>query len=429
MIASMLIWAPLIIGCARNQPTPLPAPTAASQPDATDELHLVAGCEIRGRRGELLRVFPGNHCVYLPEGDLITYDGGALVRMSTRGRVRWKVALEASLVELTSLGDLLLLTNTVHTYKGRPAIFNAIEQRATDGSLLWRWDTFDHVDELRRHHPPHPILDEIPYREGEVLPFEGVPSVLFRSPGYRPSPNGPRAALRARLPEFHFLDGIRRVAGGRVEGPPPAPGTPDPGRTSPLVEGPAGAARVGPTVRLEYYHANAVQRLPANSVARHIPAFRPGNFLLSLCNFSMLAIIDADTHAVVWTYALPGYFPGQHDAQLLPNGHILMFVNSDVCPHGYCSAVVEFDPLTRENVWVYRPEPPAAFHSVFMGSVQRLANGNTLVSSMGRPARIFEVTPDKRVVWTWNVPERNEPRPVSVRRVPAAPLSHLLEPF
>lgn len=418
-------------GCSKGRSAPAPArPVAPPAPVAEqDELLLIAGCEIRSRAGELLRVFPGVHCVYLPDGDLVAFTQGHLTRTSGRGKVRWQIEMDASFLDLADDGNLVLLTHSVHPYKGRAVVFDAIEHRGTDGRILWRWDTFEHIADLQRHHPPHPLLDEIPYREGEEPPFQGVPSVLFRSPGYVPGPDAPKAALRARLPPFNFLARLQLRKGGPPSMPEVDPDPEAPARPAGGAPGPSEMPGAMEPVRYEYYHTNSVQRLGPNPVHPGIAAFRPGNFLLSMCNFSMLAIIDAQTGKVVWTYALPGYFPGQHDAQLLPNGHILMFVNSDVCESGYCSAVVEFDPVTRRDVWKYRPEPPDTFHSVFMGSAQRLANGNTLISSMGEPARIFEVTPGKQVVWSWNVPGRNEPRPLTIRRVPAAPLARLLSPF
>ena len=56
---------------------------------------------------------------------------------------------------------------------------------------------------------------------------------------------------------------------------------------------------------------------------------------------------------------------------------------------------------------------PPAFFSPYMGSVQRLWNGNTLIceSAFGR---LFEVTPDGDVVWEFVIPDFGEyPAPLN----------------
>jgi hypothetical protein len=71
------------------------------------------------------------------------------------------------------------------------------------------------------------------------------------------------------------------------------------------------------------------------------------------------------------------------------------------------SRVLEFDPLTLEVVWEYRLDKPGAgerkFFSVFLGSAQRLPNGNTLVTE-GVGGRVFELTPGKEIVWEYISP-------------------------
>jgi hypothetical protein len=45
------------------------------------------------------------------------------------------------------------------------------------------------------------------------------------------------------------------------------------------------------------------------------------------------------------------------------------------------------------------------FFSNVCGSVQRLANGNTLVVE-STPGRAFELDPDRTIVWEWHSPHR-----------------------
>lgn len=115
----------------------------------------------------------------------------------------------------------------------------------------------------------------------------------------------------------------------------------------------------------------------------------------------------------------------QHDAQWIPAGspgagHVLLFNNGGGRPGGEFSSVDELAlPLDPEQGFAREPgkafgpaapvwshgerEGPQRFFSHFISGAQRLANGNTLVCS-GAETRIFEVTPDHRVVWEYRNP-------------------------
>jgi hypothetical protein len=64
------------------------------------------------------------------------------------------------------------------------------------------------------------------------------------------------------------------------------------------------------------------------------------------------------------------------------------------------SRVIEIDPATNQIVWEYRGEPPFSFYSPVISSAERLPNGNTLICE-GSAGRLFEVTPDKEIVWEY----------------------------
>ena len=90
----------------------------------------------------------------------------------------------------------------------------------------------------------------------------------------------------------------------------------------------------------------------------------------------------------------------------LADGRLLLFDNLGV-PE--LSRVLELDPFTRQVVWQYGGVPGEAFHSEGMGSVQRLPNGNTLVTD-SFAGRAFEVTRGKQVVWRFDNPARGGAR-------------------
>ena len=118
----------------------------------------------------------------------------------------------------------------------------------------------------------------------------------------------------------------------------------------------------------------------------------------------------------------------QHDPTFLhgPDGELrlLLFNNGGGRSDGSYSSVDElilpFDPergFTREAGQAFGPAEPAwsyadrdTFYSGFISGSQRLPNGNTLICE-GVKGRIFEVTPDKRIVWDFLSPPGREAAP------------------
>jgi hypothetical protein len=62
------------------------------------------------------------------------------------------------------------------------------------------------------------------------------------------------------------------------------------------------------------------------------------------------------------------------------------------------SRVLEIDPVKMELVWSYAPG--AAFYGTNISGAQRLPNGNTLITE-GPGGRVFEVTPQRKIVWEY----------------------------
>jgi hypothetical protein len=109
----------------------------------------------------------------------------------------------------------------------------------------------------------------------------------------------------------------------------------------------------------------------------------------------------------------------QHNAHWIPKGlpgagHILLFNNGGERPDGSYSSVDElafpvdsqgrylFKPgkATDGPVWSYTAPKKADFFSSFISGAQRLPNGNTLICS-GANGTVFEVTPEKEIVWKY----------------------------
>lgn len=157
----------------------------------------------------------------------------------------------------------------------------------------------------------------------------------------------------------------------------------------------------------DWTHMNTSSVIPENQWYRagH-KEFKPGNIIVLPRNWWTVMIIDRDSGDVVWRYNgdYRGGISGGHEAHIIPEGlpgagNMLIFDNGRKVHPGE-SIILEINPVTRKIVWVY--ENGEEFYSVARGSVQRLPNGNTLISECRR-GHCFEVTPEKEIVWSYKV--------------------------
>jgi hypothetical protein len=121
----------------------------------------------------------------------------------------------------------------------------------------------------------------------------------------------------------------------------------------------------------------------------------------------------------------------QHNAHWIAKGlpgagHLLVFNNGNGRPGGSSSSVDEIVlPVDKSGryahkmgtayapdqpVWTYAAPKKADFFSTFISGAERLPNGNTLICS-GANGTIFEVTPDKEIVWKYVNPAKGGPGP------------------
>jgi hypothetical protein len=142
-------------------------------------------------------------------------------------------------------------------------------------------------------------------------------------------------------------------------------------------------------LRHEWTHGNSVAELP------------DGNLLVSYRNISTVAIIERRSGAIVWKLGAPP-LAQQHAPVPLPNGNLLIFDNGVHRldhPTPY-SRVIEVDPATKDIVWSYQEPQVFDFFSPYISNAQRLPNGNTLICE-GSFGRLFEVTPERELVWEY----------------------------
>jgi len=95
------------------------------------------------------------------------------------------------------------------------------------------------------------------------------------------------------------------------------------------------------------------------------------------------------------------------------NGRIYFFENGT---EREFSSIVGLDPISKKIDWRYEGNPKSSFYSKHSGSIILLNNGNLLVDSTLQGA-IFELTPQKKIVWNWLVPNSSKAEPIRTIRV------------
>ena len=195
---------------------------------------------------------------------------------------------------------------------------------------------------------------------------------------------------------------------------------------------------IGKEGQSDWMHINSMSVLGPNKwYDAGDERFHPDNIIWDARETNILAIISKETGKIVWKIGPDftasrelrkiGQIIGQHHAHMIPKGlpgegNILVFDNGGWAGYGApCrtskdgtkvdkrdySRVIEIDPVTLKVVWeftgnVWGGMIPSIgntkFYSQLISSAQRLLNGNTMITE-GSDCRMFEVTPDKEVVW------------------------------
>jgi hypothetical protein len=130
--------------------------------------------------------------------------------------------------------------------------------------------------------------------------------------------------------------------------------------------------------------------------ARRLPS---GNYLVT--HYALQVVKEYDFQGKV-VREIPA-IGGPHSAIRLPNGRTLIACG-DLRKGG--ARVFEVDPAGK-TVWQVAGHDLEGVSLKFMAGLQRLPNGNTVMSNwvghgqFGTAPHVIEVTPDKKVVWTY----------------------------
>lgn len=146
----------------------------------------------------------------------------------------------------------------------------------------------------------------------------------------------------------------------------------------------------------DIFHANTIQIL-----RRDVPGLgKAGQALVSIRELDLIAVIDLDAPAVVWTWGA-GEIERAHQPSVMPNGHVLIFDNG---PLRRYSRLIELDPVTSRIVWQYEGSPRSAFFLAERGGVQWLPGDHFLVADSDQ-GRAFEIDRDRNLLWEFLNPD------------------------
>lgn len=173
-------------------------------------------------------------------------------------------------------------------------------------------------------------------------------------------------------------------------------------------------------------HPNSVMILTPK-LAPAFPMFKVGQILVSVRNLNLIGVIDPDSGKFIW--AATGIWHRQHQVQFSPDGNIIMFDNQGKSK--FASRILKVNPATYATQILYEGTRQHPFFSRCVGMQQELPNGDLLITESKR-GRIFEVNPQKEIVWQYASPYHtaHRSRPLQIetgRRYGPEELSFLVD--
>jgi len=166
------------------------------------------------------------------------------------------------------------------------------------------------------------------------------------------------------------------------------------GNTLVAEQGPCQAVEVDPQGKIVHITPLFTSHADPHLQVRNAHKLASGNILAAHEGEGAVREVSPEGK-VVWEYT---GVENAGDAQRLPNGNTLISCGTQ-------KRILEVTP-TGDIAWEFTAADAPDLNLTWISSIQRLKNGNLLVGNFlrgqeGKGAHAFEVTRDKKVVWTW----------------------------
>jgi hypothetical protein len=150
----------------------------------------------------------------------------------------------------------------------------------------------------------------------------------------------------------------------------------------------------GVKTNLEFSHANIIRKIPANQLAGSMVEFEQGNYIVNVTYQNVLLILDKNMNQLLRVLKY-NQFKGMenltglvHDAQVLKNGKILLYINGDKQTG---SSINLLDPLSMSSEVLISSKRKIYFYSKFNGSAQLLPENKLFFTSNGERGEVHLV--------------------------------------
>lgn len=339
-------------------------------------------CTLIDAQGNILKQYPYSLVKPFDDGTYLAKKDSLLVKLDSALNIIWQTEVKTEPhheITTDEAGNIYTFSACVHPFMGLPVKFDGVQMFSSEGKLLRSWCVYDHLKEFV--------------------------SILSQT------------AWTKNLP--HTLQQTKSIEEYILQSP---------------------ETFIAPTTAscncdFEFTHFNALEVLPENAIAAKIPAFKKGNLLLSFNPYASYGILNIITGKIEWV----GYLPERtrlHSTSFTPQGTVLVFQNSTDStswfykggydtlrtffqqkftakttapppPSRAWTSITEYNPLTNQKGWEYTATPKESLRVNSRGSVQQLPNGNRLLCTTTEQAggRVFEITPNKKIVWDYAYPE------------------------
>ncbi|KAL2815613.1 hypothetical protein BDW59DRAFT_166760 [Aspergillus cavernicola] len=140
-----------------------------------------------------------------------------------------------------------------------------------------------------------------------------------------------------------------------------------------------------------------------------------GNIIASSRNTSSVFVLNRQSGNVIWHLTSPTVNQ-QHCAHEINSAGDMLILDNGVFRPGLAvpfSRAIIISRATKQIIWEYKDNTTGGlgFFTPFMGSAQKLSNGNILIAEAAT-GRIFEVTAEGVMVWEFVVPQLSDCKPV-----------------